>query len=266
MIRVFDCFTFYREQELLELRLHELEHVVDLHVLVESDKTFTGKPKALHFDAERLPRRFRKKVRHVVVTDMPQTDDPWTRERHQRNTIMRGLEDLHNTDVVVLGDVDEVPRATSLAALLLRSDWRLRGLQQRLFHYHMDVRCVGSPRGDVAWTMVARGEVLRRTSCEELRSQRHLPERWGWEKDAGWHFSFLGGVEAIQEKLGAFSHAEKNTAVFSSAARIAARMGACVDIFDRNGFSWQQVPVDVSFPMWVRGREAKLRAQGLLRP
>ena len=47
---LFDCFTFYNELELLEIRLNCLDTFVDKFVLVESTKTFTNKDKELYFD------------------------------------------------------------------------------------------------------------------------------------------------------------------------------------------------------------------------
>jgi beta-1,4-mannosyl-glycoprotein beta-1,4-N-acetylglucosaminyltransferase len=46
---IYDCFPFFNELELLELRLHELAPVVDRHVLVEATVTHSGQPKPLHF-------------------------------------------------------------------------------------------------------------------------------------------------------------------------------------------------------------------------
>jgi len=44
-MKIFDCFLFFNELELLELRLMTLHDVVDYFVLVEANKTFTDKPK-----------------------------------------------------------------------------------------------------------------------------------------------------------------------------------------------------------------------------
>ena len=46
-MKIFDCFIFFNELDLLDVRLHELNDVVDFHVLVEAKKTFVGKKKEL---------------------------------------------------------------------------------------------------------------------------------------------------------------------------------------------------------------------------
>src|SRR4029077_1834400 len=86
---IVDCFTFFNELELLEIRLKELGEVVDKFVLVESTLTFQGKPKPLFFrdNASRFA-PFQSKIDHVIV-DMPETDDPWVREGFQRNSFKR---------------------------------------------------------------------------------------------------------------------------------------------------------------------------------
>jgi hypothetical protein len=78
MPRIFDCFTFLNEFDLLEIRLHELAPVVDRFVIAESPVTFTGRPKPLHFlDNRARFAAFADKIIHIVVDDQPVTDSAW---------------------------------------------------------------------------------------------------------------------------------------------------------------------------------------------
>lgn len=80
---IVDGFIFFNELDLLEIRLHELDEVVDAFILVESKVTFTGRSKELFFQGNRdRYARFLSKIRHVVVEDMPSGPDPWAREIH----------------------------------------------------------------------------------------------------------------------------------------------------------------------------------------
>ena len=89
---IYDCFTFFNELELLELRLNELAGVVDKFVLVEATQTHTNKPKPLHYHENRARfSAFHDKIIHVIVDDMPQSSDPWIPENFQRKCIARGL-------------------------------------------------------------------------------------------------------------------------------------------------------------------------------
>jgi hypothetical protein len=50
---IYDCFPFFNELELLEVRLNELDGLVDKFVLVEATRTFAGQPKSLYFAENR---------------------------------------------------------------------------------------------------------------------------------------------------------------------------------------------------------------------
>ena len=115
-MRLYDCFTFYNELTLLRLRLETLSPHIERFVLVEATKTFTGKPKPLVFGANRhLFTPWLNKIEHVVVDDMPDEGDAWAREIHQRNAIARGLPSARQEDIIMVSDVDEIPRASTIA-------------------------------------------------------------------------------------------------------------------------------------------------------
>ena len=110
-MKLYDCFTFYNELDLLELRLAELYDTVDHFVIVESNQTFTNRPKPFLFEENRERyARWLDKIIHIKVEDMPGSDNPWDNETHQRNSIMRGLADADANDIVFISDVDEVLR------------------------------------------------------------------------------------------------------------------------------------------------------------
>src|SRR5205823_1107096 len=108
---IYDCFLFFNEVELLEIRLHDLSAVVDRFVLVESPVTFSNKPKPLYYaDNRDRFKAFEDRIIHVVVDDNPPADSPFDRENHQRNCIARGLAACHPDDVVLISDLDEIPK------------------------------------------------------------------------------------------------------------------------------------------------------------
>lgn len=138
MARVFDCFPFFNELDLLEIRLHELSDVVDRFVLAESTVTFSGKPKPLLF-AENRQRyaKFLDRIEHIVVDDTPAAvRSPWDRRMHQSNSLARGLKDMNGDDIVIFSDVDEIPRASAVRAapeyLTTRFDVALSSLSYRI--------------------------------------------------------------------------------------------------------------------------------------
>ena len=125
---VYDCFPFFNELELLELRLNELDGIVDKFVLVEATKTQTGLPKPLYF-AENRARfdAFANKIIHIIVDDMPSGDGTrahWVRERLQRNSIAKGLVNCNPQDIIMVSDVDEIPNVQTLARFFANFPYR----------------------------------------------------------------------------------------------------------------------------------------------
>ena len=93
---------------MLEFRLKYLHNVVDLFVIVESTKTFTGMEKKLTARGviEKLPKKIKDKVRLIEVQDAPysraKNEWDWQREYYQRNATLRGLTDLKDDDVLMI--------------------------------------------------------------------------------------------------------------------------------------------------------------------
>lgn len=254
--RVWDGFTFFNEFDVLEIRLHELDPVVDLFVLVEATRTFSGKPKPLFF-AEN-PARFEPflpKIVHVVVEDLPQDAPTWGREAFQRDAILRGLGDAAPDDLVLIGDVDEIPRASAIR-YLVDNGAEAAVTYQNTYYWRLNFQNVrGAPHDPL--TLLVRRRLLG-TPQQARLARFGLPGIGG----AGWHFSYLGDEDAIRRKIDAFSHQEFNKPDFTE--RVRERLERGEDLFGREGFEWRVVPVDESFPSFVMGNRERL--SGLIVP
>jgi beta-1,4-mannosyl-glycoprotein beta-1,4-N-acetylglucosaminyltransferase len=91
-MKIYDCFTFYNELDLLELRLQELYDHVDHFVLVEANRTFQNNSKPFYFgENQHRFARYMDKIIHIQVNDMPESTDAWGREAHQRICDLRRL-------------------------------------------------------------------------------------------------------------------------------------------------------------------------------
>jgi hypothetical protein len=83
-MRIFDCFMFFNELDMLECRLEELDRVVDVFVIVEALETHQGTVKPSYFEASGARfARWQDRVRRVVVPKFLGAD-PWAHEREQR--------------------------------------------------------------------------------------------------------------------------------------------------------------------------------------
>src|SRR3989338_10201209 len=95
--KIYDCFSFFNEVELLKVRLDELYDSVDYFVLVESVETHRGNPKTLYFSENKhLFQPYLDKIIHIVLDEYHPEMGLWTREHHQRESIKNGL--THCTD------------------------------------------------------------------------------------------------------------------------------------------------------------------------
>ncbi len=190
-----DAFLFADELDLLECRLVELESIPDLkHVLVEATTTFQGRPKPLHY-AENRSRfeRWSDRIVHVVA-ELPDTDDPWQREAAQRECVRVGLAAAEQADIVMFGDVDEIP-----SEVVARN---LRPAGFVAFEMAFHPFCVDWAH-PARWhgTVAARFGIIG--SFQEMRERRNTAAVL---RGAGWHFTWVGCDPAV--KLHSFSHTE----------------------------------------------------------
>jgi beta-1,4-mannosyl-glycoprotein beta-1,4-N-acetylglucosaminyltransferase len=193
---IIDCFPFFDELDLLEIRLHELADIVDVFVLVESPYTFTGIEKPLHYlnNSERFSGF--NIVHHVFYPC--KYYKPLEYERHQKQHGLNAVFTLARPgDVVIVGDVDEIPRA-AVVEQALNDEWCSAGLVMSVFYYFMNCQLVSE-----------------KTRWDNRLIRYEGPFRYNMKQndqvdvhyyDAGWHFSFLGDV---RDKLRAWGHAEQ---------------------------------------------------------
>jgi hypothetical protein len=106
---IVDCFTFFNELDVLELRLSLLDTVVDRFVLCEAPVTFRGDPKPLYY-AQNRDRfaRWKDRIVHLVYDAAPDAN-PWQNEWRQRAHLTSALAQAEPDDLILIGDVDEIP-------------------------------------------------------------------------------------------------------------------------------------------------------------
>ena len=126
-MKIYDCFQFFNEENILDLRLNILDEFVNFFVIVESTTDHQGNKKKLNFDKDKF-KKFQKKIIYVVVEDTldtikkPHLGQNSLVERHQRNSITRGLKNCSDDDLVIISDVDEIPDLSKLNLLNKKKD------------------------------------------------------------------------------------------------------------------------------------------------
>jgi beta-1,4-mannosyl-glycoprotein beta-1,4-N-acetylglucosaminyltransferase len=262
-LKIYDCFPFYNEFDLLRLRMACLQDVVDGFVAVEAHQTHAGKPKPL-FLSTQGPADLRANPKlSVHAVDLPVGFSDWERDQHQRESIGDALRTLGASadDLVLVSDVDEIPGVDAVARArdVLRSAETRTILifEQRLFYFRLNYELVWSRKMPWLGTAAARFGHARsinglRTTGRNTRG-RHAR---GFDKEArvfrlpegGWHFSYLGGDEFVRQKLAAHEeHAAKPRHASTVRELIERRMG----LFPRKGLEevWAVVePAAVGLP------------------
>ena len=258
---VIDCCTILNELELWRLRFEELREVVDRFVVVEALHTHSGLPKEPAFTPP-LPTDVPVTVWRIALPDPGVVSIPATRRREmtQRNAIADALRSLDVPDdaIILISDVDEIPRAEVVRAIRDQGvpDGHILTFQQRLYYYSLHTPEAGGPR----WlgTRAARWADVRALTPHVVRyglsaGDRHYP-LYAVLPDAGWHFSYFGGVEQVQVKLRSFLHQELVTDMTLDGDRIARRIAESRDLYDRrNGHTFERrAPLLAELPGPIR--------------
>jgi beta-1,4-mannosyl-glycoprotein beta-1,4-N-acetylglucosaminyltransferase len=240
---IFDLIIFNDEIELLLLRLEYLKPYVTTHIIIESNTTFTGNPKPLHFLNNQALFAAYNVTSFTVSLDASARgiDDTevWNREYFSRNRLFDALTLLNagDEDIILVSDVDEIAHPRALETLVAihshaytpphasappihstgyRS--RIHKLHQRTYMYDFD--CFLSRKDETlsrtALTATTLGYAKQLFSTNnhdslmtEVRKYQQATVPYALEdvlEPGGWHLTFFGGVQRIKSKLSSYSH------------------------------------------------------------
>jgi len=108
----FDCFSFFNELDLLEIRFNILDPHVDRFVIMESTETFSGKENPLYYQENK--ERFAEWNHKVISVNPPKIDasSAFIRAEFQKESLKNGLSDAKDGDIIYYGDLDEIWKLT----------------------------------------------------------------------------------------------------------------------------------------------------------
>lgn len=286
-MKIYDCFTFYNELDLLELRLNILNDKVDFFVLVEASKTHSGEDKDLIFEANK--KRFDKfldKIVHIKIDDMPKlmNGNRWALENFQRNAIMRGLSDCKYDDIVIISDLDEIPNLENINQVI--NILSLNSNKKDVFYhlYEHFKRFILLLRSKLLFRIVdhfkfnsSRLVVFKQNIyyyyLNGFINNKWLGSRIVFYKDlityfksspqivrnsvsnniisnGGWHFSYLFTPEEISIKIHSFAHSEYDKSNYTDISLIKERIIKGEDLFGRKD-NITYVEIDNTFPDYL---------------
>ena len=269
---IYDCFLYYDEDMLLEIRLNTLYESVDRFVIVESTHTFTGKPKKLNFDISRFE-KFRDKIEYVIFEDLPLLKnnagnevDAWANEAATRNAIMRGLKDARDDDIILISDVDEIftPEAIrqinpSHLCTIFHMGFYNYQFNLQVFNTDGCTRLCTLPRATTLSNMKkhfdSEPETFRNIKKSKVFksfiSKTLFKYRSKTIKDAGWHFSWIMTPERIAEKMSSISHTEYDLPHLNNKEHIIHALTNGKDIWNRDRKMVKQPLVAPQFPHYL---------------
>lgn len=251
---IYDCFTLRDELDILELRLSILDKTVDKFVISEADRTFTNQPKPYTY-LENIDRfkKWEDKIIYLPVElddtnlDFSFKDEKynpssaaWQFEYQQRNALIYGLNNINGDDIILIGDLDEIPNPQNIKNINTPST-----LVMDFYYYFINNKSIG-PR-DKQWlgTLIIKKEhLLKVNSIQELRDIRH---QFNLIK-SGWHLSYMGGKEMIKNKIKTISHTEYNREEFYNDENIELSLKTGKDIFNRKGMSFKLINPEDDYP------------------
>lgn len=265
---VIDCIPFFNELDILKLRLHILDPLVDRFVIEEATHTFSGLPKELCFEKNReMFEEFLPKITYLVVDNSPKEISTHERDKFQKNALVKALTDASDEDVLILSDVDEIPNPAVLQELVKRFDPdKIYHLAQRNFYCYLNMEEVsgnllsitgefpGVERRMWLGTKVFAKKNIPESGIIDLREISPEDPRSVRVADGGWHFGYMGSChetdvsKRVGTKVVAAAHQEYNTE--DVLAEVKDRLILGEDIFGRNAvFQW--AVVDESYPQYL---------------
>lgn len=209
---IVDVSMFLDDFDMLDCRLYELDGVVDRFVIIEADMTFSGIPKPYLLTEAMAAGRYATEPITIVRAELgdtsmipfqakewmtPAGEPNWRREEKQRDAANSLLADLADDDLVIYGDMDEIPRREIVAGF--------DGSPMCLWMYYLVYSL--RYRHPVAWAGPVIGR-RRDLGSSPLFVRDDRQQRYPRIPDAGWHLGWFGEPEERMRKLAAHSHQE----------------------------------------------------------
>ena len=230
-MKIYDCFQFFDENMMLDLRLNILNNYVHKFVIVENSFMHSGIKKKTFFDIKNFS-KFKDKIIYILVDELPKNlhdvskikdkntkgnriiDNTLMIEHNQRNSIVKGLVDANDDDLIIVSDVDEIPNLQDNNFNNIKE--RLIHFKQKMFYYKFNLKYSSKP-----WfgSKACKKKNLLLPQWLRDTKERKYP-LWRidilfskmkynsihYVENGGWHFVNLKTPEDIEIKLNNFGH------------------------------------------------------------
>ena len=253
---IYDCFQYFNEDHILDLRFNILNEKVDYFIISESTKTHQGQTKKLNFNINNFS-KFKNKIKYIVA-DYKQKIDFKNHtggesliEQHQRNSLSDGFVNADDNDLIILSDSDEIPDLTKLNQI--KSNTKFTAFSQMMFMYKLNLQNLNENKW-IGSKMSLKKNFPMPQVLRNLKFKKY--PFWRFDKiklqtiEGGWHFSYLQKPSDIVKKIKSFSHGEFNRNNFIDEKKIEEKIINNEDIFER-GYKLKKIEVDKTFPNYI---------------
>lgn len=230
-MNIYDCFMYFDENLLLELRFKELNKYVKKFIITESRYTHSGQKRKLLFDINKYS-EFRDKIEYIVIDDEPanlkiinEKDDynlknskyilnGMARDNYQRNAIRKGLLNLNPNDWILISDLDEIPDLRNINfnniknkfIFFRQSNYYYKfNLYLENFNWYGTKACKFKDLISPQWLRNMKDKKYPKWRIDVFFSKNKSNDIF-FVKNGGWHFSYLKSPEDIEKKLKSYAH------------------------------------------------------------
>jgi len=230
-MKIFDCFMYFDEDLILDLRLNILDKYVDYFVIVESVFTHRGEKRKLLFNPDKY-RKFKDKIIYLIyeenskhVEEVSNEDsheeksrkyilNAAYRENGQRNFILNGLGNAKSDDLILISDVDEIPNLNDIN--LKKINQKIILFKQDMFYYKFNLKLP-----NLIWkgTKACKKKYLKSPQwLRNIKDRKYPFYRFDtlfsntkyinikFIDNGGWHFSNIKTAAEIEHKLKSYLH------------------------------------------------------------
>ena len=267
-MKLIDCFMYFDDDLVLDIRLNTLNEHVDQFIIAEATLDHAGNDKKLNFDMNKFT-KFKHKINYLIIEDLPKSVSAlrknWhpahTRDQFQRNSLERGYKNFDDNDLIMISDVDEIPNPQKISEFKVENKYACF-IQK---NFQAKINNLNITEENWPGTKICQKKFLK--SPQWLRNIKTKKRKiWNFYKDkepqiilnGGWHFSFLKNNELIQKKIMSFAHQEFNKINFTNLDNIEKKINSQTDIFERP-YHYKKVELDNQFPKYILENKNKFR-------
>ena len=267
-MKIIDCFNYFEEDLILEIRLATLFNYVDKFVICEATLDHAGNEKKLNFDISKF-KKYAEKIEYIVIDDLPKIvtkfKKHWhtahARDQFQRNALIRGLSKCDPNDLIMISDLDEIPNPEKISDF--KEEDRYVCFEQKNFLLKFNLLNITEP----SWygTRMCRKKDLKSPQwLREIKARKipfykfYKPRFDKFISDGGWHFSSVNTAEGIYKKLNSYSEQQFNNKKFKNMETIKNKIAEKKDLFNRD-YSFRVLKIDNTFPKYIYENREKLK-------